>query len=37
MERYLLVMAGAAAGGLARYLIGTAMNARFPRGAGTGP
>lgn len=31
MERYLLVMAGAATGGLARYLIGTAINARFPQ------
>lgn len=31
MERYLLVMAGAAAGGLSRYLIGTAINAHFPQ------
>jgi len=30
MEKYLLVMAGAAVGGLGRYLIGTAINARFP-------
>jgi CrcB protein len=30
MEKYLLVMAGAAVGGLGRYLIGTAINAHFP-------
>jgi CrcB protein len=31
MEKYLLVMAGAALGGLGRYLLGTAINARFPQ------
>ena len=30
MERYLLVMAGAAAGGLARYVLGIAIMQRFP-------
>jgi fluoride exporter len=30
MDKYLLVMAGAAVGGLVRYLVGTAMNVRFP-------
>jgi CrcB protein len=31
MERYLLVMAGAAIGGLARYLLASAIAARFPQ------
>jgi CrcB protein len=31
MEQYLLVMAGAAVGGLGRYLLATAINARFPQ------
>ena len=31
MEKYLLVMAGAAVGGLGRYLLATAVNARFPQ------
>ncbi len=31
MEKYLLVMAGAAAGGLARFLLATAIGARFPQ------
>jgi CrcB protein len=30
MEKYLLVMAGAAVGGLGRFLLATAINARFP-------
>ena len=30
MEKYLLVMAGAAVGGLGRYLLATAINTRFP-------
>ncbi len=30
MEKYILVMAGAALGGLARYIIATAVNARIP-------
>jgi CrcB protein len=30
MEKYLLVMAGAAMGGLVRYLIATAISARYP-------
>jgi fluoride exporter len=31
MEKYLLVMAGAAVGGLARFLLATAINARYPQ------
>jgi CrcB protein len=31
MEKYLLVMAGAAVGGLMRYLFVTAISARFPQ------
>jgi CrcB protein len=31
MEKYLLVMAGAAVGGLGRYLIATAIGNRFPQ------
>jgi CrcB protein len=30
MEKYLLVMAGAAVGGLGRFLLATAVNERFP-------
>jgi len=30
MEKYLLVMAGAAAGGVGRYLLASAIGARFP-------
>ncbi|HTB15340.1 MAG TPA: fluoride efflux transporter CrcB [Bryobacteraceae bacterium] len=30
MEKYLLVMVGAAVGGLGRYLLATAVNTRFP-------
>lgn len=31
MEKYLLVMTGAAAGGLARFLLASAIGARFPQ------
>jgi fluoride exporter len=31
MEKYLLVMAGAAVGGLGRYLLASAIGARFPQ------
>jgi CrcB protein len=31
MEKYLLVMAGAAVGGLARFLIATAIQGRYPQ------
>jgi fluoride exporter len=31
MDKYLLVMAGAAIGGLGRYLLATAISARFPQ------
>jgi fluoride exporter len=31
MEKYVLVMAGAAVGGLGRYLLATAIGARFPQ------
>jgi CrcB protein len=31
MEKYLLVMAGAAAGGLGRFLLATAVAARYPQ------
>jgi CrcB protein len=31
MEKYLLVMAGAAVGGLGRYLLANAIGARFPQ------
>ena len=31
MEKYLLVMAGAAVGGLARFLLYTAISSRFPQ------
>jgi CrcB protein len=31
MEKYLLVMAGAALGGVGRFIIGSAINARYPQ------